>query len=300
MLGNLSARAIVPVAVTVTGFVLVCCILLYSVFEADLTRDAVQHSVSLADTVAKSTRYAMLRADRETLRNIVDNVGDQDHVEHLRIFDKKGLIKFSHDVAESGRYVDKTTAGCLGCHLGTTPTATLEAMQQARRFTNGRGAEVLAVTVPIYNEPACSGAACHVHPPGQQILGILDIGLDTAPLRNTLATMRGRMAVFMVMVLILTVGGVTALLRRNVLLPVRQLADFTAQAVDGNLVRDFAEADGEIGMIAANVSSLRRRLDHALRDLDARRAEPAAMAPTDDDHRDPADAERLPDAAPPA
>lgn len=280
MLNNLGARAIIPVALTVTGFALVCCILLYSGIKDDMTRNTVQHSLILADTVAKSTRFAMLRADRETLGNIVANVGAQQGVEHLRIFDKKGLIVFSHSADETGRFVDKGAAGCLGCHVGATPTATLAAMQQARRFVNSRGNEVLAVTAPIYNEPACYNAACHVHPAHQQILGILDIGLDTAPLHRTLAVLWGRMAVFTLLVLLLTVGGVAALLHRTVLSPIQSLADFTDQPGDANLVRGFQKIGGEIGAIATNIHHLQRRLEHAQSQLETQRNN-AAAAPSE-------------------
>ena len=107
MFRTLSARAIVPVAVAVTGFVVVCCILLYSVMKTDMINDTTTHETNLTDTVIKSARYAMLKSDRETLRNIIANVGDQKGVEHLRIFNKKGLIMFSGDPREVGRFVDK-------------------------------------------------------------------------------------------------------------------------------------------------------------------------------------------------
>ena len=67
MFRTLSARAIVPVAVAVTGFVVVCCILLYSVMKTDMINDTTTHETNLTDTVIKSARYAMLKSDRETL-----------------------------------------------------------------------------------------------------------------------------------------------------------------------------------------------------------------------------------------
>ena len=43
MLKSLTARAIVPVAVAVTGFVVVCCILLFSALKTDMISDAVSY-----------------------------------------------------------------------------------------------------------------------------------------------------------------------------------------------------------------------------------------------------------------
>ncbi|HAD04393.1 MAG: HAMP domain-containing protein [Desulfuromonadales bacterium GWD2_61_12] len=267
MLNNLGAKAIVPVAVTVTGFALVCCILLYAGIKADMTRDAVAHSLTLADTVVKSTRFAMLRADRETLGNIVDSVGRQQEVDHLRIFDKKGLISFSSNRVETGRFVDKDAGGCLGCHNTPTPRATLEQMQQARRIVGTRGGDILAVTAPIYNEPSCSNASCHVHPEGQKILGILDIGFDLAPLQASLASLRWRMAIFTLMLLILTGIGVAALLRRSVITPIQRLIDFTGREINDSLNDEGHGLHDEIGTVADNHHRLRRRLHAALAEL---------------------------------
>src|SRR5574340_196846 len=196
MLKSLTARAVVPVTVAVTGFVVVCCIILYSIMKTDITNYVIKYETNQAQTIVKSTRYAMLHDDRETLRNIIDNIGTQEGVEHVRIFNKKGLIMFSRDHREVNRFVDKKTSGLVECHTGPVPSAALGNMKQARRFVNEHGGEVLAITAPIYNEPECYNAACHVHTAEQKILGTLDIGLDASPLLKNLSIMRGRMIVF--------------------------------------------------------------------------------------------------------
>ena len=72
MLKSINCRAILPVACAVTGFVIACCLLLYSFIKTDLIRGEIQHAADLADTVVKSTRYAMLNGDRETLRFLAE------------------------------------------------------------------------------------------------------------------------------------------------------------------------------------------------------------------------------------
>ena len=268
MFRTLTARAIVPVAVAVTGFVVVCCILLYSVMKTDMINDAVKYETNLADTIIKSTRYAMLQADRDMLKNIIDNIGDQQGVEHVRIFNKKGLIMFSGHAAELNRFVDKKTAGCIGCHAGTVPTATLGSMERARRFVDERGVEVLAITAPIYNEPACYNAACHFHGASQKILGTLDIGFSTAPLLKTLAVMRSRMMLFSFMVLVLTIGGVAALLRRNVFDPLREIKEFTANINRGNLIGKLPGISGELSDLANDVQAVAFQLKDAVQEIE--------------------------------
>jgi HAMP domain-containing protein len=268
MLYSLTARAIVPVAVAVTGFVIVCCMLLYSVMKTDLVNDAINYEANQANTIIKSTRYAMLKSDRETVRNIIDNIGSQEGIEHVRIFNKKGLIMFSENHAEINRYVDKKTAGCISCHAGSVPHATIGDMERARRYTNGKGAEVIAITAPIYNDPACYTAACHFHTSGQQILGTLDIGVSAAPLMKTLSVMRGRMIVFSIMILILSVGGVAALLRRHVFIPLREIKEFTAKVNRGNLSHELSGISGDLTDLACDVRGMASQLRSAVEELE--------------------------------
>lgn len=268
MLKSLTARAIVPVTLAVTGFVIVCCIVLYSILKTDMTNDTIKYETNQALTIIKSTRYAMLHNDRGHLRNIIDNIGTQEGVEHVRIFNKKGLIMFSDMHEEVGSLVDKSTAGCIECHSGPAPSATLGDMKQARRFTNKNGAEVLAITAPIYNEPDCYNAACHFHTSGQKILGTLDIGLSAAPLLMNLAVMKSRMIVFSVMVFIVTVGGVASLLRRNVFIPIKSLAYFTEQALKGQPDQKFPPCGREIENLADNVRSMAKELNSARREIE--------------------------------
>jgi HAMP domain-containing protein len=136
-------------------------------------------------------------------------------------------------------------------------------MKQARRFINAKGKDVIAITAPIYNEPGCYQADCHVHTADQKILGTLDIGLSAAPLVNNLAVMRSRMAVFSIMVLLVTVGGVAALLRRYVFVPLRQLADFTEKTIEG-IEQELPARGTEIEKLAGNIRGIVGEL-HSLR-----------------------------------
>lgn len=230
---TLAGKALVPVGLAVTGFMVVCCLLLYSVIRDDMHHREVVHAASLADTVLKSTRYAMLKSDRDTLATVIRNVGEQNGVDHVRIFNKKGRISFSSRAGEVNSHVDKKEEGCIVCHKGDVPATSLGTMQQARTYRKPDGLNVIAITAPIYNAPDCSSAACHVHPPEQKVLGTLDIGLSLAEHDRSLAQLTLQMAVFSLMCLVLTVGGVTALLRRNVFLPIGRLRRYVERLAGG-------------------------------------------------------------------
>ena len=188
MLSSINSRAIIPVACAVTGFVIACCVLLYTFVKDDLIRGEIQHAADLSDTVIKSTRYAMLHDDRESLSHIISSIGEQNQVEHVRIFNKKGLIMFSRDSHELNQFIDKSAAGCNECHAGAEAKRSLGTMAKARQFTNDSGNDVLAITAPFYNDAECSNADCHFHDAGQSLLGTLDIGVARSSQTNTWPT----------------------------------------------------------------------------------------------------------------
>lgn len=256
MFNRFASKAIVPVALSLTGFVILCSLMLYSSIKEVILKDAVRQETSLANTVVSSTRYTMMTDDRSSLNHIINSVGSQQGIEHIRIFNKEGVIMFSADPSEVNQVVDKNTAGCIECHSGPEPAVTLGSMQLARRFVNADNRNVLAITAPIYNDAGCAAGDCHFHPPQQKVLGTLDIGLSTASVDHSLLLLRWKMIVFCAMVLILSVGGVSALLRRNLLQPISQLMSFAQKLARGEKEDDYPRGIKEIETLGEILSEL--------------------------------------------
>jgi hypothetical protein len=268
MFKSIAGRALIPVGLAVTGFVVVCFIMLYTGIKNVITRDSIGHATNLADTVLKSTHYAMLKSDRDTLAAIIHNVGEQEGVEHVRIFNKGGVINASSKPEEVGKTIDKKTEGCIGCHMGTIPATSLGKMEQARTYKNKAGTKIIAISSPIYNEPQCSNAACHFHSPAQKVLGTMDIGLSQQMMLATLSSIRNQMFVFSVMILFLTIGGVTALLRRSVFLPMKKLNDLAEQAEgDEGITTPPSRFPRELDRIANSYYNLSQKLRHTQKEL---------------------------------
>jgi nitrogen fixation/metabolism regulation signal transduction histidine kinase len=267
MLRNIASRSIVPVGLAVTGFVAIGCLCLYAIIKQDLINDATQNGHNIANTVVLSTRYAMLHNDRQHLGNIIANIGQQQGLEHLRVFNHDGVITFSRNQPEIGHQVNKQVEGCNGCHSGSKPADELAAEKQTRRFINERGIEVLALAQPIYNEQGCS-TACHYHPADHKVLGMLDIGIDQEPLKKSLAIMRYRMVIFTLMILVLTVGGVAALLNRSFFVPLRKLVAATSNEDTEEAEKLVQAGYGEISTLARNYHVLITKLNAAKKALD--------------------------------
>ncbi|HBA87066.1 MAG TPA: cytochrome C [Geobacter sp.] len=230
MFDKIAGRALVPVGLVVTGFLAVCFVLLYAAIKQVVIRDSIGQANNLAGIVLKSTRYAMMKSDSDLNRAIIQNISAQNGVQHVRIFNKRGVVAFSSKPEEVNRQVDKKAEGCIVCHEKQAPVTTLGNMQKARTFTNTAGDEVLAITAPIYNDPECANAACHFHPATQKVLGTLDIGLSQEATLAALASIRVQMLIFSILTLVLTIAGVVTLLKMIVLVPMRKLQEYTERS----------------------------------------------------------------------
>jgi hypothetical protein len=160
---------------------------------------------------------------------------------------------------EINSFVDMKSEGCINCHSGPTPVTTLGTMEQARHFVDKHGQEQLAITAPVYNEPECFTAPCHIHPPTQKVLGTLDIILSQDQLKKSLARMKIQLAIFTLMTLILTVGGVSALLLRSVFLPIRRVDEYAASLADGASAAKPPSTSEDLDSIANSIYKIAQR-----------------------------------------
>lgn len=256
MFDNLIARAIVPVTIAVTGFVIFGCLLLYSFIKSDMTKEALRNLDSCASTVVKSTRYAMMEDDRRSLKNIVANIGTRSDVELIRIYDQDGKLQFSGQ-NEPTMFTEETELRLEKFHQNIT-----KINKEIKHEVDHSGSH-LSVTWPIMNEENCSTSACHFHAETEQILGYLIIGVSSEELEKTLALLRSRMIVFSLMVLFLTVGGVTALLRMNLFLPILSLSHNVERAVQGVLEHDLPNPGYKLGSLHKNIYLLVKQRDQS-------------------------------------
>lgn len=260
MFDNLIARAIVPVTIAVTGFVIFGCLLLYSFIKADMTTEATRNLNGCARTVAKATVSAMMEDNRRAIQDIVTNIGTRSDVELLKIYDQNGTVCYT------GREEPETLSTIIDSHISGFLTAeSADEMEARHDVDHGNGH--IALSFPILNEPKCSTAACHFHAEDQQVLGFLSIGVSSRNLQETLALLRSRMVIFSVMVLFLTVGGVTALLRMNLFLPILRLTYNAEQAAQGTPESELPESDHKLGKLNKDFRLLVKQRDQAWRDL---------------------------------
>ena len=256
MFRQFASKEIVNVAMVVTGFTIVCCILLYTFIKADLMKGTVSYETSLADTIYRSMRYSMLQSDFGSLEQIINNIGEQERVQYARIFEGMGIVRWSSDESEVGKMVARESTGCVKCHDGPDPATAVGSMDHSSLYLNEREGKVLSMIVPIPNDPDCSNGDCHYHPPEKALLGVLEVGVSQENLDHCLSLLRWRMVAFCAMILVLTIGGVTALLWRGVMLPLTLMADFAEDRAKGGIEKNPPRGTGDIKRLADSIGKM--------------------------------------------
>jgi two-component system, NtrC family, sensor kinase len=140
----------------------------------DLETARLASAQRVSDVIKRSTTYYMLRNDREGLYRTIQTMAGEPGTVRVRILDPNGRIHYSTDPREVNRSLD-TIAG-MGRASLDKPQG--DSTFRLRIYRDDGGARVLGITTPIENQPSCSNAACHAHPAGQQVLGVLDTNLS--------------------------------------------------------------------------------------------------------------------------
>ena len=221
---------------------------------------ATASTMLVSETVSASIRHAMLKDDRGDAYAIIDNIGRQAQIAHVRIFNKEGRITFSTVPGERGQLVDKRAEGCSACHSeNESLTVPIDALRT--RIYDGRQGRVLAMVTPIRSSPDCTTSACHAHPREKAVVGVLDLGISLAPVDRDLAVFR-RVSLVVTALLALLLGAVFWwVAKARVVRPVEALVQATRRVAHDELETEIhIDARGELGLLAASFNEMIRSL----------------------------------------
>jgi len=216
-----------------------------------------QSADRITDLILRSTRYEMLHNDREALYNVIQEVGTEPGIRRIRIFNKEGRITVSTERGEINTVVDQSAEACYACHAQSAPLIKLNRPDRARIFTDKRGDRILGVIRPIENAPACSNAACHVHPPSQPVLGVVDANLSLATVDAQMAQHQAALGWFLVAAILFGSSMAVLFIWVVVYRPVKELIQGMHRVADGDLdYRLPVRSDDELGELAASFNKM--------------------------------------------
>jgi two-component system NtrC family sensor kinase len=222
----------------------------------------------LAETVRRATHDGMLRNDAERIHLIVENIGAQEGVTRVRVYNKEGRVQASSLHEEEGLLVDTGSAECVACHGGESqPRAGLARKDRIRILVGPGGERAMGIIAPIYNEPACT--ACHVHPASQRVLGVLDVQISMAQADAVIRATERRMSYGLAAMVVAVVLLTFMLLWVFVLRPVRSLRAAMQRAGGGDLsVRVDVRSPDEIGELSRSWNEMTADLQRAREELE--------------------------------
>ncbi len=240
-------------------------------FSNHMVTEVGRSTAVLGDAIQAATRDAMLAAapghSYEELREVAALQG----IDLVRVLDKQGRVRFSTDAAELDRVVGKENVACAPCHAGRAQPVSRAPVDARRRVEEGPGGRRLVMVTPIANDRSCATSWCHVHPPGRQVLGLVELGVSLDRIEaGVVSFRRGYLAL-----LGLTIVAVTALLylflRSEILAPVAALVEGTRRVARDQLdVEVRVHSQGEMGRLAASFNDMTRsvsRLEEELNGL---------------------------------
>ena len=221
----------------------------------------------LADMARRATHDAMLRNDAEGVRRVVANIGSQEGVARIRVYNKEGRVRVSSLATEEGTLVDKRSDECIACHAGAQPKAGLERGDRIRMLRAADGERILGIITPIYNEASCT--ACHVHPASQRVLGVLDVRLSMTHADAMVRASERQLSYGLVATGLAVVGLSFLLLWALVLRPVKRLRSAMDRAGAGDLsARVPVRSSDEMGQLGRSWNEMTGELQRARIDLE--------------------------------
>jgi two-component system NtrC family sensor kinase len=250
-----------------------------------LTASAVDFAGSFAELLRKSIHEDMLGNRRGEVQRTIASVTGSESLRAVRIYNPRGTVVYASDPADVGHTVVKDEQPCIGCHDDPSrPRETLHETHRSTVFNGPDGHRVLSFIEPIFNEPDCSSAACHVHAESARVLGVLLAEFPLTRLDHRVERQVVDFSIFVVFYFIAlgTMGYVV--LWRIVLRPVGALAAGVEKVAAGDLTKMVAVASqDEIGRLAGNFNAMtmelaasRRRMERLAEGLERQVAEKTA------------------------
>jgi signal transduction histidine kinase len=229
----------------------------------DLVESQVRMTASqLGQILTGSLRRAMLANDKQMIAEVIEDVGNMETIDRVRIVDSQGIVRLDSQSADLGRQELTNRPGCSECHIydpASRPRAVL--------LTGAAG--ILRIATPIDNETAC--LSCHSE--SQRHLGVVLADVPVQALEQDL--IRGLevdLAISVLITLLVTVG-VYLLIHRLVVRRVESFLPALASFAHGDLTARLPEggrAQDELGQLAGAFNQMADDLERHTRDQAAR------------------------------
>ncbi len=236
--------------------------------RSDLMDAMFANSQRISDCIRRSTRYSMMLNQMEDVQQIIYNLGQEQGVESVRVYNKTGEIIFSSYPEERHNQLDISNKVCVRCHTGERPLPEQVPETARKIIKKPSGERVLAVSNPIYNDTSCATAPCHAHSDDPAILGITDVHMSLVPIDQQLRESRRGIvanALYIVLGLAFAFGLLIYFGFRE---RIKRLIEGTHEVSSGNLdYKIDIRGHDEVGVLAHSFNKMTHDLKKARQEI---------------------------------
>jgi two-component system NtrC family sensor kinase len=259
----LSLTVIVIIIAAISGFINV------QTEERHLLNAIILGADQLSNSITSATWHAMLANHREDAYQVMQTIALKQGIDRIRIFNRAGRIMFSTRKEDANTTVDKSAGTCSMCHAAMQPRLRIDRPSRMRISRAVDGRRNLAVVTPIYNEPACSQAACHAHPAGMKVLGVLDLALNLDTVDREISDVKLRVYLVTAIEVLLISIFIFFFTRYFVGIPIEQLIEGTkaVSAMELDKPIDIIHTSEELDQLARSFNVMRERLQAAMGEI---------------------------------
>ncbi len=226
-----------------------------------ITQDIMVGTDRLSNTIILGAHYAMMLNSREDINHIINNISKQKEIDTIRIYNKKGQIKFSNRPLELDLTTNIKAEACDVCHRKEPPLAELDLSQKTRTFYSSQGHHFLGIISPIRNETGCSSDSCHVHPTGKKILGALDVVVSLEQTDNDIAFLKNGIIALAVFAFLVTSAIIFVFVLKFVNQPIKKLIDASNLIARGEYLSNIdINQNDEMGQLFVAINKMGKRI----------------------------------------
>ncbi|MCX5881489.1 MAG: ATP-binding protein [Deltaproteobacteria bacterium] len=237
-------------------------------------KDIVVWTDRLSETIKLGTHYAMMLNARDYINESIQNMGRQKTIEHIRIFNKEGEIKFSNSSNEVGEKTNIKAEACFICHKTEPPRVDLDLSERIRINYDSNGYRQIGVITPIRNETSCATDACHVHPQDKMILGALDVVVSMKETDDEIVFFEEGIISLASFIFTVTSAVIFIFIVRFIKLPIQKLIDGTRLIAKGQYqARIDIRSKDELGQLAAAFQKMGNKIGEKRSELRKQRNE---------------------------
>ena len=265
MLHHLAQRLVVPLTIIVVAVAAFSGLYTIAGEERQMLRMMSEGADQLSRSISSATWHAMLADRREDAYQVMQTIAQKQGIDHIRMFNRNGLLTFSTRPEEIRHQNDRSLETCSRCHVSALPLQQMDLSWRTQILKKPDGQRSLDMVTPIFNEPSCSQADCHAHPASLKVLGLLDVRLSLHSVDSELATMKLRVLIRVLVEIGLISLFIVLFTRYFVARPLLELVG-SAQAISQmNLDRPVQVTDGsdEISHLARAFEVMRESLKSA-------------------------------------